>query len=100
MGDKVAICVEKHLDGWRGHANLYRLDPAIEYERWIWRRGKKKTLYVILSTVTVPFDDGIETLAFPAKKNGEPITFLEVGGIRGTSDHEKVLADMGYKLVV
>ena len=79
-------------EGWKGTAMLYEVNPPMkDYE------GKKHK-YVICSTVDAMFT-GIETLIFPADKEGKLISWSELDGSeRGTISHERVLQNAGYEL--
>jgi len=73
---KTAKLIQDDLDGFNGHAALYKVDPPIEENK-----------YVILSSVNAMFS-GNETLIFPADKNGKIKSWGELdGSVRGTLDH-------------
>lgn len=101
-----AVCLEKHLDGWKGHANFYKLSPGIRYEtirQKLWakvfgRYRVRKTEYVILSTV---HDDQLfETFIFPCDYKKKVLSWGELpGSQRDESDHFKILEAAGYLLV-
>lgn len=89
---KTAKLVKDNLEGFVGHATLYKLSEKVKYA------NNKTTSYVICSTVNAMFT-GIETYIFPANKSGEVLNWCELDGSqRGTTSHETVLEDAGYKL--
>ena len=87
---KTATLVKDNIEGFRGHAALYKLSQPLEgYE------------YVICSTDYAMF--GLETFIFGATKQGYVRDWgaLEVYGTkRGTEDHRELLNDAGYELVI
>jgi len=101
---KTAICVQKHLDGWQGHASLYHITPAASYKTLsrIFFRGWllcKTTNYVIVSATEGPMGD--ETFIFASDSLGNTKSMIEMNGSqRGTLSHETVLLAAGYLLVV
>lgn len=90
MGEATATLIKDKLEGFRGHAALYRLTPPIkDYE------------YVIASAVTtMQFGgDGPETYLFPATAEGEIVNFGELpGSMKGTLSHAEALLNAGYSL--
>ena len=77
----------RRLDGWKGDARLYQLDPALP-------DGGHR--YVIVSAAIVSLT-GPETYIFPASESGEPIDMLELNGsFRGELDHAQALRNAGY----
>ena len=85
---KTATLVKDNIEGFRGHAALYKLSEPLEgYE------------YVICSTGTTIF--GLETLIFGANKQGDALNWGELyGSKRDTEDHEEVLNAAGYEVVI
>ena len=99
-----ATCVAKHIDGWRGHTKMYRLDPPATYQTYTWffKRGLrvKKTSYVIVSAIK-DGPEGEETFIYPCDCYGNDKGPIEMrGSLRGTLDHEKVLLAAGYLVVL
>lgn len=94
----------KTLTGFNGDAQLFRIDPPSEYEEsgydgnGDYFEGIKPLTHVVASAVVAPHS-GPEVLLFPATPEGEVITFAEVGGQRGTLEHDLVLSDMGWEVV-
>lgn len=76
----------KTLQGWKGDARLYLLDPPMLGDR-----------YVIVSAVDA-WDHGPETYVFSSdSEGGTPKGFLErEGSFEGGMDHEQALANTGY----
>lgn len=90
---KTAKLVKDNLDGFKGHAALYKLSTPVNIH------DGKKTTYVVCSTVDATFT-GWETYIFPANKKGEVLDWLELDGSqRGTTSHIEVLNAAGYTLV-
>lgn len=78
----------KKIEGWKGEAALYRMDPPHEGEE-----------YVIASAVIAAMD-GPETFLFPATKDGEAKDYGEMDGSRrGTLNHHTAMAEAGYQIV-
>lgn len=84
----------KTLDGWRGEARLYKVDPPMAYG---WGDDEGTTEYVVVSAVVVPYIGGAETYIFPAREDGSVIEYGEMeGSFRGALDHEQALENAGY----
>lgn len=77
------------LQGFKGHAALYQLNPPIKDD------DNEEYEYVIASAVVALFS-GPETLIFPATKDGEVINFRDIAGERGTLNHTVALNNEGY----
>lgn len=78
----------RQLDGWRGVANLYRLEPAHEGHE-----------HVVVSAVNAMFS-GPETFIFGCDAEGKPTSMLELSGsFQGGRDHAKALDGAGYDIV-
>jgi len=91
----------RRLDGFRGHACLYKLSSPVEYDFYKSvlpdnnasndevELVTKSTDHVIVSTSTY---FGLETFIFPADANGTVLNWGELpGSQRGTSSHVDVL---------
>jgi len=98
---KTATCLEKHLDGWQGHANFYKMDPPIEYETSPFKRlfgfsrRYRKTEWVIVSTTHMP--EGLSTFIFPCTYKKRVLSWTAIpGSQRDTADHQQVLLNAGY----
>jgi hypothetical protein len=86
----------KDLNGFKGHAALYRLDPIHQHENWC-DETIDQIEYVIASGCFA-FTD-IECLLFPATKQGEITDWGEIGGLRGTTSHQDAFDTIGYTIV-
>lgn len=76
----------RDLDGFRGHAALYQMDPPHD--------GSE---FVIASAINNEF--GMETYLFPSNAQGEIVSFSEMeGSMRGTTEHSDALESAGYKV--
>ena len=101
---KTATCVAKHLDGWKGHASLYRLDPPAPYQSLktvLFGRilHTKTTSYVVVSAVREG-PEGPEAFIYASDEEGKTKSMLEMNGSRrGTLDHEEVLLAAGYLVI-
>lgn len=97
MSTKTATLVKDRLEGFRGHAALYRLDPPIEYE-------SERHEHVVVSSVTIPDYGGLgvggpEAYIFPASPEGKVTGWGELpGSLNGTLDHAEALRDAGYEV--
>lgn len=83
----------KDLD-WQVHAakKLWRLSELVEYD------DNQKTDYVVTSAANAPFS-GPETYIFPADKDGEIKSWLEMtGSYRGGLDHKEAISNAGWKI--
>lgn len=84
-----ARLVKERLPNFNGHANLYWLDPPMEYE-------DKTIEYVVVSATNVIFS-GPETYIFAADSQGEVEDWEDLpGSFQGGLDHTAALADAGY----
>lgn len=89
---KTAKLIKDNLEGFVGHAALYKLSDKVTYD------DDKTTKFVVCSTASVMFT-GIETYIFPADKSGTVLSWLELDGSqRGVSLHAQVLDNMGYQI--
>lgn len=91
---KVATFV-KDLDGFRGSASLYRLDPPMKS---VSCEDDTEPLreYVVVSAVHA-FDGNAETYIFSADETGDVDCWLELdGSFRGALDQERALNEAGY----
>jgi len=94
---KTAKFIKDVSEHFRGSANLYELSEAINYDGLV--SSKKKTKFVVCSTVNAPFS-GYETYIFPADKKGGVLSWLELeGSMRGTTTDTEVLKNAGYELI-
>lgn len=89
----------KDLDGFAGHAALYKLSQPIKYERWGEEDEKPEQYeHVIVSAASVMFS-GPETYIFGANEAGEITNWTELdGSFRGGLDHEAALRGAGYEI--
>lgn len=85
----------KDLDGWRGHASLYRMEPPHEGHE-----------FVIASAVDLIIDGYVmpgpscETYLFGANADGEVEDYMELdGSLKSVKDHDAALIDAGYEVV-
>ena len=86
----------RNLDGFPGHASLYKLDEEIGYCADWNEPGKFAgyTRYVVVSATDVM--DGPETYIFPADEDGNVLDWQEMpGSYRGGLDHAEALRRMG-----
>lgn len=83
----------KPVDGMRGDARLYRLDPPLaDYDGDVHE-------FVIVSAVVA--DSGPETYIFPADESGKITDWLEMpGSFKGALDHVAALANAGYEVTL
>lgn len=82
---KKAKLIKDSLEGFRGHAALYKLSEPLEGHT-----------FVICSAADVPFS-GVETYIFPADEDGKIIDYGELeGSAQGTRSHAMVLRNAGY----
>ena len=98
---KTATFVEDR-NGWNGHASLYKLSHAVEYNgpRSDNDPPAKRTQYVIVSAVVAPAT-GEETYVFPADAQGKVLSWTELdGSYRGGMSHTEALWQAGFELVV
>jgi len=88
----------RDIEGWKSNAKLFKVTPKIEWDNL--SGSKPKTEYVIVSAISFAFDTGQpETFIFPSDKEGNPLNMLELdGSSRGTTSHEEVLNNAGYKI--
>ena len=101
MGEATATLIKDKLEGFRGHAALYRLTPPIKDYEWSSEEVRKEYEYVIASAVTTMQigGDGPETYLFPATAEGEIVNFGELtGSMKGTLSHAEALLNAGYSL--
>lgn len=84
----------RDLEGFRGHAALYRLSDPVPFG---WNSDVSKTTdHVVISGADVPYS-GPETYIFPANSDGEVIDWLEMeGSFRGEIDHARAIAEAGW----
>jgi hypothetical protein len=83
----------RHITGWSGNAILYKLNTPMA------DGYGKKTSFVIVSAVVVPFGGGPETYIFPATEDGKAINMLDMdGSYRGGLDHKEALERAGYEV--
>lgn len=95
-----AYLVREPLEGFNGHAGLYRLDPPVAHSVWDEEAEADveiTTEYVIASSIVAI--SGPETLVFPATAEGRITSFREVDGVRDLS-HERALERMGYRITI
>ena len=79
-----ATLIKDNLEGWRGHAALYKCEPPLEDHE-----------YVIASGVNAMLT-GDEVLLWKSDKDGISGGTLDSGSIRGTQSHEEAFAQAGY----
>lgn len=85
----------KELDGFKGDARLYKVDPAIVQRDWDDNEVAKHD-YVVVSAVDVMVSCP-ETYIFPANEHGEIVDWGELdGSFKGGMDHEAALNLAGY----
>ena len=87
----------RNLDGFTGHASLYKLDEEIGYCADWNEPGKFAgyTRYVVVSATDV-MPGGPETYIFPADEDGNVLNWQEMtGSYRGGLDHAEALRRMG-----
>lgn len=83
---KTATLIKRGVEGFSGRANLYQMNPPHEGHE-----------YVIASAATGWV---METYLFPSNESGDVIDWLELGGSqKNITDHDTVLADLGYTVV-
>ncbi|MEN4917541.1 hypothetical protein ABE485_02630 [Achromobacter spanius] len=82
----VARLVKDNLEGFNGHASLYRCDPP--------HAGHE---FVVASTTTAY--GLMETYLFPADSDGQIKDWLEMdGSMKETTSHDDVWANAGYQI--
>lgn len=82
----------RDLDGFTGHASLYKLDEEIGYCAG---RFEGHTRYVVVSATSAMLS-GPETYIFPADEDGNVLDWSELtGSYRGGLDHAEALRRMG-----
>lgn len=91
----------KRLNGFVGHALLFKVEPPTEYEKWLYEQGSKTdtrhTEYVMVSAAA-PMGQP-ETYIFPADAEGEVLDWGELpGSFKGGLDHEQALRNAGYEI--
>jgi hypothetical protein len=85
----------KDLNGFSGHASLYKLSEPVGYG---WDGEKGKTEFVVVSAANVMFS-GNETYIFPADEKGEVTDWGEMpGSYRGGLSHEEAISNAGWTL--
>lgn len=90
----------KELDGFNGHAALYKVEPPMEYDKpWDDDDPPAKTTdFIVVSAASVVFS-GPETYIFPANEDGEVIDWGELdGSFKGGLDHSSAIEGAGYTL--
>ena len=95
-----AKLIKSTLLGFRGTAHLYKLSEPVTFDyEWDKDRDTKNTNYVVVSEANIPYS-GPETHIFPADKEGEVISWLELkGSFRGELNHERALQNAGYEVI-
>jgi len=81
--------VKEDIDGFAGEAILYRLSEPVTYEVLDDETDEERheeTEYVVASAVVAPFS-GVETLVFPADKEGNVLSWLDLAGVKAW-DHD------------
>jgi hypothetical protein len=97
MENKKNATFIKSLDGFRGDARLYKLNPPLE-DRGYSDDEIKKHEFVIVSAVNAMFS-GPETYIFPATSDGEVVDYGELdGSFKGDQDHARALENAGYEV--
>jgi len=86
---KIATFV-KNLEGWRGDARLYRVDPPMNGD------DGETFEYVIVSDVVAFDTNRPETLIFGCNKDEETDYCDLKGSFRGDIDHNQALRNAGY----
>ena len=87
--------VKEDVDGFMGEAILYRLSEPVTYEVLddeTYERHDGKTEYVVASAVVAPFS-GVETLVFPADKEGNVLSWLDLAGVKAW-DHDWAMSKL------
>lgn len=100
MSKKIAFCIPADTEadlvdnGLDCVQRLYRLDPPYVHEEG--EEGEIDVEYVVVSAVK----NGMahETLIFPANKEGEILSMLELWGRWGTMSHLLTLDSFGYTM--
>jgi hypothetical protein len=89
------------LPDWRGDARVYELDPPLSDRQRDDDPGRK-WVYVVVSAV-VAWCSGPETYIFPARKDGDIFTTVDMleldGSFQGALDHERALNNAGYEVL-
>ncbi len=86
----------KDMEGMRGKASVYRLDPPLVEEDW--EEKEKGAQFVVVSAFDVPFS-GPETYIFQADEDGEILNWSEMGGsFKGGLSHVDALEGAGYTI--
>jgi ethanolamine utilization protein EutP (predicted NTPase) len=89
----------KDLNGFQGHAILYKITPAVEYDK-PWDDDDppaKHTEYVVVSAANVMFSGPETYIYIPANEDGEIVDWGELdGSFRGGLNHEAALEGAGY----
>lgn len=93
---KTAILVKNNLDGFNGHAALYKLSEPLSEYSWGEDDEVKKFEHVVCSTA---YAFGVETYIFGADEDGNVIDWGDLpGSLKGTSCHIEALRCAGYSL--
>jgi len=98
---KTATFLRK-LDGFKGDARLYRVEPAMKYWKWEGQeREEAEVEYIVVSGINGIYrlTSDPETFIFPADESGMVVSWGELdGSFRGGVNHEQALANAGYSL--
>ncbi len=96
--EKKAIFIKDTMDncellpGQKLYQALYKMEPSYE--------GNDYIIISASDTTKSPFDKVYETYLFSADSSGEIIDWTELRGSQsGVYSHEKVLTDIGYRLI-
>lgn len=95
---KIATFITKVHPNARGDMRLYKLNPAMEEEKYEWQEDDRNRTheYVVVSEVNAMFS-GPETFIFPADEAGKITSWGELdGSFRGAKDHKRALQNAGY----
>jgi len=93
---KIATKIDD-INGWTGHATLYRLSPPMRYRRYKEEQITEQE-YVIVSAITMP-KLGPETYIFASNSTGHVMDWCELEGSQhGTLRHSDALGDAGYSI--
>jgi hypothetical protein len=86
-----ATLLSDNLEGWAGHAALYRVDPPM-----LDHNGHPHEYVIVSAVVAIT---GPETFIFPSFENGKTESMLEMGGsYRGGLSHSAALEGAGYTI--
>lgn len=99
--DQIAFHI-RDIEGFRGHASLYKLDPPFVSVDGLDADQIEMHEYVIASAVDLPGIMGsfhsCETYVFPANSDGQITDYIEIAGVKDVKDHQMALDEIEYRI--